>query len=149
MQSAMVSSFQHLELECTIRAWPTSELRWWWTSTQHNKVCGKTVFTRLIWMGCSKGQLRVTTQNSGAPWKNNNMYDQEKTPYIPNHLQVSLLYNVSICDTEVKTVDSETCGFTYISFCEYSSGVETEWLREGAAKITLDVSVRPFFPLSA
>lgn len=76
----------------------------------------KTVFTRLIWMGCGKGQPRVTTQNSGAPWKNNNMYDQEKTPYNPNDLQVSHLYNVSICDTEVKTVDSETCGFTYISF---------------------------------
>lgn len=118
MQGAMVSSFQHLGLECTIRAGSTSELRWWWTSEQQSKVCGKkkAVFTRLIWMGCGKGQPRVTTQNSGAPWKNNNMYDQEKTPYNPNDLQVSHLYNVSICDTEVKTVDSETCGFTYISF---------------------------------
>lgn len=31
----------------------------------------------------------------------------------------------------------------YIHFiCEYSSGVETEWLREGTAKITANVSVR-------
>lgn len=95
-------------------------------------------------MGRSKGQPRVTTQNSEAPWKNNNMCDQEKTPYNPNHLQVSLLYNVSICDTRVKTVDGETCGFTYISFCEFSSEVKTEWLEERTAKITLDVSVRPF-----
>lgn len=112
----MVSSFQHLGLECTITARSTSELRWWWTVRSKARYVEKTVFTRLIWMGCGKGQPRVTTQNSGAPWKNNNMYDQEKTPYNPNDLQVSRLYNVSICDTEVKTVDSETCGFTYISF---------------------------------
>lgn len=128
-----------------LSARPTSELQWWWTSTQQSKVCGKTVFTRLIWMKPQQGSTEGDNSKQWGPWKNNNMYDQAKTPYNPNHLQVSLLYNVSICDTGVKTVDSETCGFTYISCCEFSSGVETEWLREGTAKITLDASARPFF----
>lgn len=59
----MVSSFQHMPLECTIRAGPTSEL--WGTGRWHSKA-------RCVETAClqdssgwdkSKGQLEGTMQN--------------------------------------------------------------------------------------
>lgn len=66
----MVFSFQHLRLECAIRAGPTSALPGSWASTRQDKVCGNSLFTRLIWTRVNWGAGDNSKQRgTGERWE--------------------------------------------------------------------------------
>lgn len=49
-----------------------------WASTKQGKVCGNSLFTRLIWI--AKGHLKGTTENV-APWKDASIIAAKKLTF--------------------------------------------------------------------